>query len=42
LKNQVTGIARIIKYYRTYGADAENLVLVEILEGEVLKGRDEP
>jgi hypothetical protein len=38
LKNYVTGIARIIKYYRTYGADAENLVLVEILEGEVVKG----
>jgi hypothetical protein len=38
LKNYVTGVARIIKYYRTYGADGENLVLVEILEGEVLKG----
>jgi hypothetical protein len=38
LKNQITGIARIIKYYRTYGNDAENIVLVEILEGQVEKG----
>jgi len=40
-KNYVNGMARIIKYYRSYavgGAPAENLVLVEVLEGEVEAG----
>jgi len=42
-KNYINGLARVIKYYRTYAdadanVEAENLVLVEILEGEVEKG----
>jgi len=45
-KNYINGLARIIKYYRTYDtenadgtkAPGENLVAVEIVEGEVEKG----